>query len=77
MFAYLLLRSRYIPRALAGWGVFASVVFTTYNLAIIVFPGAVALMYVALAPMGIYEIGIGLWLLLKGARIGVGSANAA
>jgi hypothetical protein len=39
VFAYLLLRSRYIPRILAGWGVFASLVFTAHNIAIIVFPG--------------------------------------
>jgi hypothetical protein len=70
VFAYLLLRSRYIPRILAGWGVFASLLFTIYNLVIIVFPGAVeTLMYVSFAPMGTYEIGIGLWLLLKGAKI--------
>jgi hypothetical protein len=69
IFAYLLLRSGYIPRILAGWGVFASLLFAAYNLAIIAFPGATKLMYVSFSPMGIYEIGIGLWLLLKGARI--------
>ncbi len=77
VFAYLLLRSRYIPRILAAWGVFASLLFTIYNLVIIVFPGAVeTLMYIPLAPMGIYEIGIGLWLLLKGAKIRVSLASA-
>ena len=70
VFAYLLLRSRYVPRVLAGWGVFASLLFTVYNLAIIVLPGTTeTLMYVSFAPMGVYEIGMGLWLLLRGANI--------
>lgn len=78
VFAYLLLRSRYIPRVLAGWGVFASLLLATYNLVIIVAPGAVeTLMYVSLAPMGIYEIAIGLWLLTKGAKIPTGLASTA
>ncbi len=78
VFAYLLLRSRYIPRILAGWGVFASLLFTTYNFLIIVFPGAVeTLMYISFAPMGIYEITLGFWLLLKGAKIQTSVAGAA
>ncbi len=77
VFAYLLLRSRYIPLILAGWGVFASLLFTTYHFVIIVFPGAVeTLMYVSFAPMGIYEIALGLWLLIKGANIRSSSASA-
>ncbi len=78
VFAYLLLRSRYIPRILAGWGVFASLLLATYNLVIIVFPGAVeTLMYVSLAPMGIYEITLGFWLLIRGAKIPASLASAA
>ncbi len=79
LFAYLLLRSRYIPRILAAWGMFASLLFAIYNLVIIVFPGAeeTLIMYVSFAPMGIYEIGTGLWLLLKGATIQVDSDSAA
>jgi hypothetical protein len=78
VFAYLLLKSRYVPLILAGWGVFASLLFAVYNLLIIVFPGAVeTLMYVAFAPMGIYEIAVGLWLLIKGAKIPASSASAA
>lgn len=78
VFAYLLLRSRYIPWILAGWGVFASLLLATYNLVIIVFPGAVeTLMYVSLAPMGIYEITLGFWLLIRGAKIPASLASAA
>ncbi len=78
VFAYLLLRSRYIPRILAGWGVFASLLFTAYHFSIIVFPGVVeTLMYVSFAPIGIYEIVLGFWLLLKGAEIQTRVAGAA
>jgi hypothetical protein len=76
VFAYLLLKSRYIPRILAGWGLFASLLFTVYNLMIIVFPWIKTLMYVAFAPMS-YEFVLGFWLLLKGAKIRGSSAGAA
>ncbi len=77
VFAYLLLRSRYIPRILAAWGVFASLLLATYNLVIIAFPGLVeTLMYVSLAPMGIYEITLGFWLLIRGAKIPASLARA-
>lgn len=66
----LLLKSRYIPRLLAGWGVFASRLFATHALLLIVFPGAAArLQFVAYVPMGLYEVSLGFWLLLKGAKI--------
>ncbi len=77
VFAYLLLRSRYIPRVLAGWGVFASLLLATYNLVIVVVPALTTLVYVSLVPMGIYEIAIGLWLLIRGANIQGSSSSAA
>lgn len=68
-FSVLWFRSRYIPRALAAWGVFASLVLSTCTLAIMVFPGlAGALTMAYMAPMGIYEVGLGIWLLVKGIR---------
>jgi Domain of unknown function (DUF4386) len=68
VFSYLWLKSRYIPRALAGWGIFASSLLAVGTLAIIVFPslGAVGLTY--MVPMFFYEVGLGLWLLIKGLR---------
>src|SRR4030095_14743472 len=39
VFAYLWWKSRYVPRSLAAWGIFASVVVTIVTLAILVFPG--------------------------------------
>jgi uncharacterized protein DUF4386 len=69
IFAYLFFKSGYIPRVLAGLGVFASLLLSTYAFTIIVFPKAAALQIVPMLPMGIYEVGLGLWLLFKGARL--------
>src|SRR6185295_7461535 len=66
VFAYLLFKSRYIPRLLAGWGVFSSLLLAAYALSIIVFPKAGALQLIPMLPMGIYEVSLGVWLLLKG-----------
>ena len=67
VFAYLLLKSRYVPKALAAWGIFSSLVLAIVTLAIIVFPSLGNVMGLAyMAPMGIYEVGLGLWLLIKG-----------
>jgi Domain of unknown function (DUF4386) len=68
LFAYLLLKSRFIPRVLAGWGVFASLLLAAFALLIIVYPTAARMLYVPMAPMGIYEIGLGFWLLLRGIK---------
>jgi len=69
VFAYLLLKSSYVPRALAAWGIFSSLVLSLVTLAILVFPGLGKVMGLAyMAPMGIYEVGLGLWLLVKGLR---------
>lgn len=70
VFAYLLLKSRYIPRILAWCGLFAGLLFTAYNFWIIVIPGMGAtFMYASFAPIGIYEIVLGFWLLSRGAKI--------
>jgi Domain of unknown function (DUF4386) len=66
VFAYLLLKSRYVPKALAAWGIFSSMVLAIVTLAIMVFPGLGALGVTYMVPMGIYEVGLGLWLLIKG-----------
>ena len=69
VFSYLWFKSRYIPRALAAWGVFSSLVLAIVTLAIMVFPGSAAVLTLAyMAPMGIYELALGLWLLAKGIR---------
>jgi len=76
VFAYLLLRSGYVPKALAGWGIFASLLLAMAAASVVVFPDAARPFYMpALAPMGVYEIALGFWLLLKGAKIESVSAS--
>jgi hypothetical protein len=66
LFSYLWLKSGYIPRLLAGWGIFASLVMALMSLAIIVFPTLSKLGITYMMPMGLYECGLGFWLLIKG-----------
>lgn len=68
VFSYLWLKSRYIPRPLAAWGIFASLVLALVTATILIFPtlGVIGLSY--MAPMFFYEVGLGLWLLVKGLR---------
>jgi hypothetical protein len=69
VFSYLWLKSRYIPPLLAGWGIFASSVMALMSLAIIVFPHLATLGLTYMLPMGIYEFGLGFWLLIKPLRV--------
>jgi hypothetical protein len=68
LFSYLWFQSRYIPRVIAVWGMFASSVMAIVTLAIMIFPALTALGLTYMAPMGIYEFGLGFWLLVKGIR---------
>lgn len=69
VFSYLWLKSRYIPRGLAAWGIFSSLLLALGTLAIMVFPGLAVVGLTYMAPMFFYEVGLGLWLLIKGLRI--------
>jgi hypothetical protein len=67
VFAWLLLKSGYVPKLLAGWGVGASLGLALGSCAIVVFPAASQLLQIASqAPMGVYEVGLGSWLLFRG-----------
>jgi hypothetical protein len=69
VFAYLWFKSRYIPRALAAWGIFASLVVAVVASTVIVFPGLAAVVTPAyFAPIFVFEVILGLWLLAKGIR---------
>jgi hypothetical protein len=69
VFAYLWLKSRYIPRGLAAWGIFSSSVVAIVTLAIMVFAGLAAVAIpVYFAPIFIFEVTLGFWLLIKGIR---------
>jgi len=78
VFSYLLLRSGYVPKALAGWGVFSSLLVLTSAFWFIVFPSTAKTPQLAsYAALFIYEVILGSWLLLKGARIQSSSASTA
>jgi hypothetical protein len=67
--AYVWLQSRFIPRAFAAWGIFASLLLSAGTLAIIVFPSLGSMLGLTyMMPLGIYEVGLGLWLLIRGIR---------
>jgi hypothetical protein len=68
-FSFVWYQSRYIPRVIAGWGVFASLTMALCSAAAIAAPQVVkALGMTYMAPMGLYEFGLGLWLLIVGLR---------
>jgi hypothetical protein len=70
LFSYLWLKSRYIPPLIAAWGIFASLLMALVSLALIVMPGLISVITLAyMLPMGLYEIGLGLWLMIKGIRL--------
>lgn len=69
MFAWLWWRSRYVPRMLAGLGIVASLIMTVSALTYIIVPPVMQTVGPAyMAPMGLFEIGLGLWLLVRGIR---------
>ena len=66
IFALLLFRSGYVPRVLAGWGVFASLLLATYAFGSIVAPSVRDFFILGMVPMFVYEVTLGSWLLLTG-----------
>ncbi|MGN9913818.1 DUF4386 domain-containing protein [Phytohabitans sp. LJ34] len=77
VFSYLLFKSRYVPRALAAWGVFANLVLVTITMAVSIFPGAEDNAVVAIGryvPIFFFEVLLGGWLLFRGARLSQAAA---
>ncbi len=68
VFSYVWWKSRYIPRALAGLGIVSSLIMAVMSVLIIVFPPLARLGITYMLPMGLYEFGLGFWLLIKGIR---------
>jgi hypothetical protein len=68
VFSYLWLKSGYVPRGLAALGIFASLMLAVGTVAIMVFSGLAVVGLTYMAPMFFYEVGLGLWLLIKGIR---------
>lgn len=69
VFSYVWLKSGYIPRALAWLGIFASLLLTFMTMVTMIFPGVYAALGMTyMVPMFFYEVGLGLWLLIKGLK---------
>jgi hypothetical protein len=66
IFFYLFARSRYIPKLLAIFGVFASLAVMIASLSNLVLPEYARTMQIAFLPMFAVEIATGFWLLLRG-----------
>ncbi len=64
LFFYLFFKSRYIPRILAAFGVFASVLVPIMCLGSLIFPEHAATLQYGWAPMAIAEVATGIWLML-------------
>jgi hypothetical protein len=70
VFCYLWLKSGYVPRPLAIWGLIASVWVGICSFSFIVFPELTRVLTVGWygGPIFLFELTMGLWLLLKGIR---------
>ena len=67
LFCYLLFKSKYVPKILAAWGIFTYLSMLILALTSILIPNiSETTKMVFYAPGGLYEISIGLWLLIKG-----------
>jgi len=69
LFSYLFFKSRYIPRILSAFGVFASVMVTIMCFASLIFPERAATLQYGWAPMAIAEVTTGFWLMFKAVSV--------
>ena len=71
LFLYLLYKSEYVPSILAGFGILSYTLIFIYALLTILFPNYAALIIIqsiCWAPSCLFELTIGIWLLLKGVK---------
>jgi len=68
LFCYLWFKSSYIPRGLAAWGMFASLLMGASAFSFIIFPELAKVVGVGIygAPIFFFELTMGFWLLLRG-----------
>jgi hypothetical protein len=72
IFLYLLLKSRYVPSLLAGFGILSYTLIFIYALMTILSPNYASIIIIQIicwAPSCLFELVIGLWLLIKGIKI--------
>lgn len=76
VFSHLLFQSRYVPRGLAAFGIFASLLFLVSTLWILLVPATAKVPQMAgYAAMFVFEVTLGFWLLIKGAKLPAPSAS--
>jgi len=63
LFFYLFFKSRYIPRILSAFGMFASAIVTIICFGSLIFPERAAVLQYGWAPMAIAEVTTGFWLM--------------
>jgi len=69
VFAFLLLKSRLVPRLLPAWGMLASPLLALGSLGTLLSPWFAAnLSMLAMLPMFFYEVPLGLWFVVKGVQ---------
>lgn len=69
VFCWLWYRSGYVPRPLAGLGVFASALLAGGSFSFVVMPSLQRVIYPGyMVPMFFFEVGMGAWLLTRGLR---------
>jgi hypothetical protein len=69
IFFYLFLKSNYIPRVLAAWGVFASLLYAAAWFQSLILPQYSGPIAYGSVPILIAEVSTGLWLLIRGIKI--------
>jgi uncharacterized protein DUF4386 len=72
LFSYLLLRSKYVPRILAGFGILSFALIFIHALIFMLAPRYATMpinQILFYAPSGLFEIVIGIWLLSKGLKV--------
>lgn len=71
VFAWLWLKSGYIPKAISILGIIGSLLMAVVGLLGLVFPNILTrLGLMCMMPLGVFEGGLGIWLLVKGIRLG-------
>jgi hypothetical protein len=76
-YCYLFYVSRYIPRALAVWGIFTYSTMVAYGFINIIVHNPPSELAYAMAPGALFEITIGLWLAFKGISVNQSQTIAA
>jgi len=66
LFFYLLFKSNYLPKALSAFGLFGTLLVTITNFADLLLPQYHRILQLGEMPLGVAEILVGLWLLIKG-----------